>query len=202
MPPSPPEPREAAFLARIVGWVLLGAGSIALIAAGALMVEKVRMLEDPTRVPACTIDAVLACGAVMSSDQAEAFGVPNPLLGIAGFAAMMTIGLAVLSGATFPRWFWLTLQVGVTFAVGFVHWLFFQTVYRIGALCPYCMAVWVATIVAFVYVSLHNVAHGVFPSIRGAAIAVRYHGVVVTAWLTILTLLIGEAFWDHWRTKL
>jgi uncharacterized membrane protein len=48
------------------------------------MVEKVRMLEDPTRVPSCTIDPVLACGAVMNSDQAEAFGFPNPLLGIAG----------------------------------------------------------------------------------------------------------------------
>ena len=37
---------------------------------------------------------------------------------------------------------------------------------------------------------------------RSATPAVRYHGVIVTAWLTVLTLLIGEAFWDHWRTKL
>ena len=38
---------------------------------------------------------------------------------------------------------------------------------------------------------------------RPVAIAfVRYHGVVLTLWLTVLTLPIGEAFWDHWRSKL
>ena len=28
----------------------------------------------------------------------------------------------------------------------FVHWLIFQSLYRIGALCPYCMVVWAVTI--------------------------------------------------------
>ena len=178
-------------------------GAIALVAAGALMVEKVLMLEDPTRVPACTIDAVLACGAVMNSDQSEAFGFPNPLLGIAGFSALVAIGVTVLAGATLPRWLWLTVQAGVTFAVVFVHWLFFQTVYRIEALCPYCMVVWVMTITAFVYVTAANVAQGRLALPRPLTTAlVRYHGVILTLWLTALALLIGVAFWDHWRSKL
>ena len=197
--PAEATDRQAAFLVRIAGWMLVACGAVALVAATALMVEKVRMLEDPTRVPACTIDAVLACGSVMNSDQAEAFGIPNPLLGIAGFAALTAIGVTVLAGAALPRWLWLTVQAGVTFAACFVHWLFFQSVYRIEALCPYCMAVWIASIVAFVYVTAHNVARGFLPT---GSVLIRHHGVLVTVWLTALTLLIGEAFWDHWRTKL
>ena len=119
--PAEATDRQAAFLVRIAGWMLVACGAVALVAATALMVEKVRMLEDPTRVPACTIDAVLACGSVMNSDQAEAFGIPNPLLGIAGFAALTAIGVTVLAGASLPRWLWLTVQAGVTFAACFVH---------------------------------------------------------------------------------
>lgn len=142
----------------------------------------------------------------MSTPQAEAFGIPNPLLGIAGFAALTALGVALVAGATFPRWLWLAVQAGVTFAVGFVHWLFFQSVYRIEALCPYCMVVWVVTIVAFVYVTIHNLARGNLPlpaPLRPAvAPAVSFHGVILTVWLIVPALLIGVAFWDYWRTLL
>ena len=200
MPPETLAREPAAvFVGRYIGWILVVPGAIALVAAVTLMVEKVRLLEDPTRVPSCTIDAVLACGAVMNSDQAEAFGFPNPLIGIAGFAALIAFGTAILGGSDFPRWLWLAIQAGVTFAVLFVHWLVFQSVYRIESLCPYCMVVWVMTITAFVYVTAHNIAEGRLPA---ATFVVRYHGVILTTWLAILTLLIGEAFWDHWRSKL
>ncbi|ADB50907.1 vitamin K epoxide reductase family protein [Conexibacter woesei] len=195
-----------AFLARAIGWILTFAGAAGLLAAFTLTVEKIRLLEDPTHVPACSINAVLSCGSVMSSPQAEAFGVPNPLLGIAGFSALAALGVALVAGARLPRWLWLAIQAGVTFALGFVHWLFFQSVYRIEALCPYCMVVWVAAIVAFVYVTLRNLAEGALPTPRAlrvpAAAAVRNHGVIVTVWLLAVGLLIGVAFWDYWRTLL
>lgn len=114
--------------------------------------------------------------------------------------------MTLVGGAALPRWLWLTIQAGATFAVGFVHWLFFQSVYRIEALCPYCMVVWVAAIAIFVYVTLHNLAEHRLPvpkQLRHAGvIAIRYHGVVLTVWLTVIAVLIGEAFWDYWRSKL
>jgi len=202
--PAAAEP-AGTVVARAIGWILIVPGSIALLAAAALMVEKVWLLEDPTHVPSCSIDAVLACGSVMISPQAEAFGFPNPILGVAGFTALVTFGITVVAGASLPRGLWLAIQAGVTFAVVFVHWLFFQSVYRIEALCPYCMVVWVATITMFVYVTLHNVAQGhlaVPRSVRPAATAaVQYHGVVLTVWFAALALLIGEAFWEYWRSR-
>jgi hypothetical protein len=76
-------------------------------------------------------------------------------------------------------------------------------VYRIGALCPYCMVVWVVTIVMFWYVTLHNLDRGHLPGLRsGAATLVKLHTVVPVAWLLVLAALIGEHFWYYWRTLL
>lgn len=197
---------SARFIARAIGSILTLCGAVGLLAATTLTVEKIRLLEDPDYVPTCSINPILSCGSVMSTPQAEAFGIPNPLLGIAGFAALTALAVALLAGAALPRWLWLTIQAGLTFAVGFVHWLFAQSVYRIEALCPYCMVVWVVTIVAFLYTTLHNVAAGNLPvpaALRPAAgVAVRYHGVILTVWLTLLLALVGEAFWHYWRTLL
>ena len=52
-----------------------------------------------------------------------------------------------------PRWYWAGLATGTLLGVAFVHWLIFQSLYRIGALCPYCMVVWAVTIPLLVVVS-------------------------------------------------
>ncbi len=87
----------------------------------------------------------------LGDDHASGGGVrfPNPLLGIASFAVVTTLGVVLLTGAVLPRWVWLGLQAGVTFGVVFVHWLIYQSLYVIGALCPYCMVVWAVTIPLF-----------------------------------------------------
>lgn len=201
-----PARNAPAFLDRIVGWVLLVPGAIALVAAIVLMVEKVRVLEDPTHVPACTIDAVLACGSVLSSDQAEAFGFPNPLIGIAGFGVLVAFGLVLVTGGRLTRAVWLTAQAGATFAVVFVHWLMFQSVYRIEALCPYCMVVWVMTISIFVYLTLANVTSGRLPvpaRLEGPVTRLAgLHGVVLTVWLLLVAAVVAQGFWDYWMDKL
>lgn len=198
------EAASAAFIAKAIGPILAICGAVGLLAAFTLAVEKLRIIEDPSYIPTCTINPILSCGSIMTTDQAEAFGFPNPLFGIAGFAAVTAIGAALIGGARLPRWLWLAVQAGLTFAVVFIHWLLFQSLYRIEALCPYCMVVWVVTIVAFLYCTLHNRAQGNLPvpaGMRGAAdIAVRYHGVILTLWFALLVFLIGEAFWSYWRT--
>lgn len=181
-------------------------GVVGLVAAFVLTIESFRLAEDPGYVPSCSINPVLACGAVMESDQATAFGFPNPLLGVAGFSMVLALGVTVLAGARLPRWLWLVIQGGVVLAVVFVHWLFLQSVYSIGTLCPYCIAVWLATIPIFLYVTLRNLAAGALvASSRGrssVAAALSYHGVLLTVWLLALTVLVGKEFWFYWQTLL
>src|SRR3546814_14445508 len=82
----------------------------------------------------------------------------------------------------------------------------FQGLYRIDALCPYCMVVWAVTIPLFWYTTLHNATAEhlrVTPRMRPiVARAAAYHGVVITGWFLVIAALITQRFWDYWSTLL
>ncbi|NRQ34681.1 vitamin K epoxide reductase family protein [Nonomuraea sp. NN258] len=200
MPHSPAESAADGDLTpfpKLLPRLLTAGGALGLVAAFVLAVEKIALLKNPAYVPSCSINPVLSCGSVMSTPQAEVFGFPNPLLGVVAFAVVTTVGVTLLAGARLPRWFWLGLQAGVTFGVVFVHWLIYQSLYVIGALCPYCMLVWAVTVPLFWYVTLRNLAR--LPAARRAA---AYHGVVVTVWFLAVITAIGVRFWSYWSTLL
>ncbi|MFC7590798.1 vitamin K epoxide reductase family protein [Nonomuraea antimicrobica] len=206
-PEAEPEPEvesEVEPFPRLLPRLLFVGGGIGLIAAFVLTIEKVALLEDPSYVPSCSINPVLSCGSIMRTAQAELFGFPNPLLGIASFAIVTTVGAVLLARAALPRWFWLGLQAGVTGGVVFVHWLIFQSLYVIGALCPYCMIVWAVTVPIFWYVTLHNVVRRHLPASaavrRLAGTLATYHSVPLTVWFLALVAMIGVRFWDYWST--
>ncbi|MFI6514947.1 vitamin K epoxide reductase family protein [Spirillospora sp. NPDC050679] len=199
-----PAASAAAAPPRSPAWVLALGGAVGLLASFVLAVEKIALLKDPARTPSCSINPVLSCGSVMTTPQAEVFGFPNPLLGIAGFAAVTAVGAALLAGAVLPRWFWRALAAGTAAGAVFVHWLIFQSLYRIGALCPYCMAVWTVMIPIFWYTAVHLLTSrppNLPARTRGAArIAADYHGVVLTCWYLAIVGLIAERFWLYWST--
>lgn len=142
---------------RRAGAVVLFCGLVGAGAAFALAVEKFRVLTNPFYVPSCSVNEKLSCLSVMTSPQAEVLGFPNPLLGLLAFGALAAAGAAVLaSSRPLAPWFWAGLQAGTAAGLVFVHWLAWQSSIVIGALCPYCIAVWVVTITAFVHVTARN----------------------------------------------
>ncbi|QES50173.1 vitamin K epoxide reductase [Streptomyces venezuelae] len=151
--PDGPAPRSLALLA-------LCGGLVGTLASGVLTYDRIRTLEDPFFTPGCNIGPVLSCGDVMSSWQGNLLGFPNMLLGLAGFAALAGLGAALAAGAVFPRWLWRVLWGGTTAGFLFTVWLIGQCVFVIGALCPWCMAVWAVMIPLFWYVSRHLSAPG------------------------------------------
>ena len=189
-----------------LGWGLLVGGTVGLVAAFVLVLEKIALLGDSEYVPTCSINPVLNCGSIMQTTQAEVFGFPNPLIGVASFPVLMATGAALVAGAALKRWYWWGLQVGVTFGVGFVAWLIFQSLYRIGALCPYCMVVWVVVIPTFWYVTVHNLGSGVFGARIARSTAVRRtreaHVLVLTLVVLLVVGIILERFWSYWVTLL
>lgn len=130
--------------------MVLIAGIVGLIASATLLVEKIEMLKDPKFVPSCSINPVVACGSVISTPQASIFGPPNPADRGVGVLRRHHHRCARGRESPLPRWFWTGLMIGSALAVVFVHWLKFETLYEIGALCPYCMVVWAVTIPLFV----------------------------------------------------
>jgi uncharacterized membrane protein len=194
-------------LEKTLPYILLVVGFIGVFCAFVLSQDKIRLLENPNTHLSCSLDPILACGGVISSTQAHAFGFPNPFLGLAGYAAVATIGVAIIAGATFKRWFWLVMEAGLLFAIGFIHWLFFQSVYRIHNLCLYCMVVWVVTITSFWYVTLYNIdqkhirlpkgrAQAVYPWVR------RHHLDILVLWLLVIAGLILKHFWYYYGRHL
>lgn len=142
---------------RRAGVVVLVCGLVGVVAALALAVEKFRVLTNPFYVPSCSVNEKISCLSVMTSPQAEVLGFPNPLLGLIGFGALAAAGAAVLaSSRPLASWFWAGLQAGTAAGLVFVHWLAWQSSMVIGALCPYCIAVWIVTITAFVHVTARN----------------------------------------------
>ena len=188
---------------RALGWLYIVGGLIGLVSAFALTVEKIAKLGNPNYVPSCSMNPVVSCGSVMDSSQAALFGFPNPLIGLAAFPVVVTAGAVLLAGFAAPRWFWLGLQLGTTLGVVFVHWLIVQSLYEIGALCPYCMVVWAVVIPTFWYTTLHNLRAGNFGggSAAGAALA-RFHSLVLVVWFLVIVVMILQAFWSFWSTLL
>lgn len=199
-----PEPPQTP--TRALAWLLLIGGILGTIAAGVLTVEKIALLTDTAYVPSCSLNPVLNCGSIMRTDQAEAFGFPNPLLGLAAFPVLAATGAGLLAGARYRRWYWLCLQAGVTLGAVFVVWLIFQSLYRINALCPYCMVVWAVVIPTFWAVTATNAAQGTFgdrvPSTRLAQSLGYYQPVLIATAFVIVAALITERFWDYWSTLL
>ena len=149
--------------------LLLTTGAVGWWGAMALITERIAKLLDPTHVIACDVNPLVSCGTVMTTWQASLLGFPNPLLGVAGFVAPMAVGLALLAGARFARWFWIALLAGITGAWLFCHWLAVQAVYDIGVLCLYCMVVWAAVIPLFWGLVLWMLARGLLSRPGGRA---------------------------------
>lgn len=203
-PVSPPSDRSAAQSRGVaVGsgralWVLI-AGVVGLAAALALTIEKIEILINPDYVPTCSINPVLSCGSVMITPQASVFGFPNPLIGVVAFTVVLVTGVLAVAKVSLPRWYWAGLAVATLLGAAFVHWLIFQSLYRIGALCPYCMVVWAVTIPLLVVAASIALA----PGDSGSALVrtlYSWRWSVVALWFTGVVLLILERFWNYWST--
>lgn len=142
---------------RLYALALVVFGVVGLYMSGLIMYDKIEIMKDPTFVPACTVNDVISCTDVMQSNQASAFVIPNPFIGLVGFGVVLTIGVALLAGAKFRAWFWYGFLLGLALAVVFVHWLAYQAVYNIDALCPYCMVVWTVVLPLFLTTLVHIV---------------------------------------------
>lgn len=183
-------------------WVLI-AGVLGLAASLTLTVEKIEILIDPDYVPSCSINPVLSCGSVMVTPQASAFGFPNPLIGIVAFSVVVVTGVLAVSGVRLPRWYWAGLAIGSVLGAGFVHWLIFQSLYRIGALCPYCMVVWAVTIPLAVVATVIALRAPSGAADAGPGnVVYQWRWSLVALWFTSLVLLILVRFWEYWSTLL
>lgn len=184
---------DAPHAPRGLGALLTGGGLIGLVAAFVLTWDKLELLKNPDFVPSCDFGAIVSCTNIMKSEQSNAFGFPNPLLGLIGFSIVITLGVLLLARTDFPEWVWAGLQAGVVFGIAFVTWLQWQSLYEIGALCPWCMVVWSVTFPIFFYVTLRNL-RAWFPGSPAVGFLRDWHALVVGLWFVVIASLIFLRF--------
>lgn len=184
-------------------WWVLCAGVIGLAASVALTVEKIRTLADASYVPSCNLNPVLSCGSVMATPQASVLGFPNPLIGIAAFTVVTVSGVLAVTRVELPAWYWLGLTAGALAGTVFVHWLIFVSLYRVGALCPYCVVVWAVTVPLLV-VSTSTVFRRLRPDGGGSVGCAieRWRWSIAALWFVAVILLVLLRFQDYWSTLL
>lgn len=186
---------------RALAALLLAGGLIGFVASFVLTLEKLALLADAAYTPTCSLNPVLNCGSIMKTDQAELFGFPNPLIGVLAFGVVITLGVLIASGVRLPTWVLAGQTLGAAGGVVFVHWLAFQSLYDINALCPWCMVVWSVTL-PFAVWSATTLWRRLAPTSRGATLAWELRFLLVLAWYLVFAVAILERFWDYWSTLL
>jgi uncharacterized membrane protein len=182
-----------------LAWMLITGGVVGWIGAMALTIERLNVAANPDAVLSCDVSPFISCKSVMLTEQASLLGFPNSLIGLTAFFAPILVGFAILAGAKFAKWFWLlfTLAMGGGFA--FVVWLFSQSLFDIGALCPYCMVAWTGMIPMFWKQFLFSTREGIVP------VPLKTVGFFVAAydWHWLFTFgtfgaIIGTTVWRFW----
>lgn len=178
--------------------VLLGASTVALIAAFVLSLEKIHLLSNPDAILSCSFNLVLNCSVVMQSWQSSVFfGIPNMYIGLVSFPVLIAVAVAALwGGAHFKKGFLLAMNIGVLLGTIFAYWLFFQSLYVIQVLCPWCLVVTVSCTLMFAAVTHISLDENVLGLSKKADRRVRafltkgYHQLVVASWIVLMIALV------------
>ncbi|MDO8308243.1 MAG: vitamin K epoxide reductase family protein [Actinomycetota bacterium] len=171
--PGPEDPRPAPYRPGPVRyrWTfveMLVSSLIGLYASLVLSIEAITLAKDPFADLSCNISTVLSCGTVGSSWQASLLGFPNAYLGLIAEPVVITIAVAALGGVRFPRWFMNSAQVVYSIGLVFAYWLFYQSYFVIGALCPWCLLITLTTTTVFMSLTRVNLLDNTFGLPAGA----------------------------------
>lgn len=181
---------------------MLAFGIVGLIVSFVLSVEEIHLIQNPDAVLSCSINVVLNCSTVMQTWQAKVFGFPNMLIGLMAYPVVITTAVVGLTKARkyLPRAFWIAANICYALGAIFAYWLFFQSVYVIQVLCPWCLVVTFSTTILLATITHYNLRENTFRLKKPAhekilAFLARDYGKMVTAgWIVLLATLVFLKF--------
>jgi uncharacterized membrane protein len=157
------KPRDESRSKKWVAGLIIIFGSIGLLASFVLSVDAYMVVKNPDAALACNINAILNCLEVMKTPQsAILWGIPNSFFGMATFPVLITIGVMMTIDARLPKWFKTCMQLGVLVGLAAAWVMFFDSLYVIGALCPWCLTVTASMTIIFGAVTHYNLRENTF----------------------------------------
>ena len=196
-------PKTSAGLSRSHKWIfgtMLGFGIIGLIVSFILSVEKIHLLENPDATLSCSFNLVMNCSTVMQTWQSSVFGFPNMYIGLMAYPVVIAVAVMALAGAKMPRWFWRAVHVSYGLGLAFAYWLFFNSVYDIQVLCPWCLVITFATTILFETITRYALRENIWGFSKGLNARIQvfldkdFDKLVVASWIVLLTALVFLKF--------
>jgi uncharacterized membrane protein len=131
--------------------------ALSLLASLVLSIEAIHLAKNPNAALSCSVNEIINCVSVMKYESANLFGFPNSFIGLMAEPVVITLAIAGLVGVRFPKAFMALAQLGYGLGVIFAYWLFFLSIFTIGALCPWCLLVTVSTTLVFMSLLRFNI---------------------------------------------
>lgn len=181
---------------------MLAFGIVGLIASFVLAVEEFHLLKDPSTTLSCSFNLVLNCSTVMQTWQASVFGFPNMFIGLMAFPVVIVVAALGLTRARLPRWFYVYANLGYLLGAIFAYWLFFNSLYDIQVLCPWCLIVTFSTTLLLATIASYNLRENNFHLSKSSNGKIQslldkdFHKVVVAGWLVAMVGLVFLQFGD------
>jgi uncharacterized membrane protein len=174
---------------------MLVSGVFGIYAAFVLSIDAWLLAKNPDQEFSCDISAVISCGEVARTWQANLLSFPNAFLGILFESVVLTVSTALVAGVVFPRWFMRCVQALYTVALLFAVWLFTQSYFVIHVLCPWCLLITFTTILVWAGLTRINIRDGHLPTspgVRRFVVTATYWYLTVAVCAVIVAMILGR----------
>ena len=148
-----------------LGHIIALLSTVGLVATFWQTAEKIQLLKYPEDPLSCNINPIVDCGSVLNDGLSAVFGVPNAMIGMVAFSILLTFGLLMMTGVKLTHRAQQILVVLSLAMFAFSVWFFAASLYVIGKICIFCVAIWAATIPLTIVVN-GNYGNSVFPDLK------------------------------------
>lgn len=169
--------------------LLLGSG-LGLLASFVLSIEALTLAKNLHAALNCDLNSVISCSAVANHWSATLLGFPNSFIGMMTLPVMVTIAVALLAGAKFPKWFMQGAQLGAVAGLLFAGWMFYMSYVEIGALCPWCLTLDAGMLLVCYGLTRYNVVTGMVGGRRMRKFVDRGFDTFLLALVTVVIVVV------------
>ena len=141
----------------LAAFIMLIGSALGLLASFMLSIEALILAKNSHAVLSCDLNSVLSCSTVANHWSATILGFPNSFIGVMTLPVMVTIAVALLAGAKFPKWFMQAAQAGAVAGMVFAAWMFYMSYIEIGVLCPWCLTLDAGMTLIFFGLTRYNI---------------------------------------------
>lgn len=135
-------------LKQITLWrIIAGASFVGLVSSLTQTIEVISYAKKPDAPLACDLNAIFSCSNVFDAWQSRVFGFSNSLICMIFFALTAGVALAAASGSAINQRLRQVFHFFSIFFLGFGAWYLWQSTYRIGFICIFCLFCYSAVIV-------------------------------------------------------